>query len=435
MMEHSARATAMAGRSASGARGYLSVRAGRPCRRLLAKAREDAGHEADVVKFVVDSGAAMTRREAISMVSAAALSSSAIASLLRASPSVAAEPGILQTRRNELQSVLETLQGDPKDELAIAEKNLLNAQIKAYEANAEFVSKTRGLVTSGKQNFLQHAVLEVKDLDKAVKFWTQGLGMRVNRSRGSGPGRQAFVSYGPETLVAENGGNFALELVENPNTQVDNSGQYFQFALSNSLRVNRLYNSGGEITFGYGYFEIVAPDGYKVVVYIENRRDPFDLIGVPVDDVEATASYYERVFGMTADRKYGSVSVGRFEPARTPGSVLMTYGDPADNTSILLVPRVQGSKAEPPASVKIAVLDQDVFQRRDNLIQGGLQPKFVGEVPGTGGTKVALAVPRQGVPLVFVDYEDFEREQPQPTVLSIAEEIQQYVAMAKDDEN
>ena len=80
-------------------------------------------------------------------------------------------------------------------------------------------------------------------------------------------------------------------------------------------------------------------------------------------------------------------------------------------------------------------MDQDVFQRRDNLIQGGLQPKFVGEVPGTGGTKVALAVPRQGVPLVFVDYEDFEREQPQPTVLSIAEEIQQYVAMAKDDEN
>ena len=71
-MEHSARATAMAGRSASGARGYLSVCAGRPCRRLLAKAREDAGHEADVVKVVVDSGAAMTRREAISMVSAAA---------------------------------------------------------------------------------------------------------------------------------------------------------------------------------------------------------------------------------------------------------------------------------------------------------------------------------------------------------------------------
>ena len=58
------------------------------------------------------------------------------------------------------------------------------------------------------------------------------------------------MSYGPETLSAENGGMFALELVENPNSQQDNSGQYFQFALSNSLRVNRLYNAGGEITFG-----------------------------------------------------------------------------------------------------------------------------------------------------------------------------------------
>jgi len=61
--------------------------------------------------------------------------------------------------------------------------------------------------------------------------------------------------------------------------------------------------------------------------------------------------------------------------------------------------------------------------------------RYTGEVPGTGGTKVCLVAPTDGVPLVFVDYADFEREQPAPKVLSISEEIQAYVAMAQDDEN
>ena len=48
----------------------------------------------------------------------------------------------------------------------------------------------------------------------------------------------------------------------------------------------------------YGYFEIDAPDGYKVKVYIDNRRDPFDLVGVYVDDVESAVAYYQNILGM-----------------------------------------------------------------------------------------------------------------------------------------
>lgn len=321
----------------------------------------------------------------------------------------------------------------PKDEVALLEKGYLDGQIKSIEANMKFLDQKRPLVESGKENFLQHAVLEVSDVDKAVRFWTEGLGMKVNRSRNTDGVKQAFVSYGPETLTADNGGMFALELIENKESKQDNSGQYFQFALSNSLRVNRLYNAGGEITFGYGYFEINAPDGYKVVVYIDNRRDPFDLIGVYVDDVEAAVSYYQKSFDMQPDRAYASQKVGRFDPERPKGSVLMTYGDPKDNTSILLIPR-QGQKPSPAKqSVKIAVLDKDVYERQEKLKSVGVEPAFVGPVPGIG-TKVALVLPNDGVPIVFVDYKDFEKEQPTPTVLSIKEEIQAYVAMAKLDE-
>ena len=147
--------------------------------------------------------------------------------------------------------------------------------------------------------------------------------------------------------------------------------------------------------------------------------------------VSAAATYYEKTFGMKGDRKYGDVEVGRFEPKRTKGSVLVSFDDPKDNTSILLVPR----KKPAPATVKIAVLDKDVYERERLLASVGVTPKFVGEVPGTGGTKVALVAPTKGFPLVFVDYTDFEREQPEPTVLTVKEEIQEYVKMAKDDEN
>ncbi|QDZ24642.1 putative glyoxalase [Chloropicon primus] len=371
-----------------------------------------------------------SRRDALATI-ASLLCAPSLSSLFPA-VALADELGILDIRRGELKAVLSTLEkSDNKDELALAEKNLLETQIKAYEINEKFVSRTRQGVVDGSRNFLQHAVLEVKDLDKSVKFWTQGLGMKVNRTRGN----QAFVSFGPETLTAADGGKFALELVENPSTTQDNSGQFFQFALSNSLRVNRVANSGGDITFGFGYFEITAPDGYKVVVYIENRRDPFDLVGVYVNDVDAAAKYYERVFGMAADRSYGDKEVGRFEPARIKGSVLMTYGAADENTGILLVPKSSSKEASSVQSIKIAVLDKDVNERKEKLVAAGLTPKFTGEVPGTGGTKVSLAVPREGVPLVFVDYNDFEREQPKPAVLTIGEEIQAYVAMAKDDEN
>ena len=359
--------------------------------------------------------AASTRRDL--------LFASAGAGVLLLPTQQASAAGVLELRRDELKAALA--------EDNEANTGYLEGEIKRIESNAEYLGRTRPMVADGKGNFLQHAVLEVKDLDKAVTFWTQGLGMKVNRARGSGRGRQAFVSYGPETLTADNGGKFALELVENPNSTQDNSGQFFQIALPNSLRVNRLYNSGGDITYGYGYFEIDAPDGYKVVVYIDNRRDPFDLVGVYVDDVSAAATYYEKSFGMKVDRKYGDVEVGRFEPKRTKGSVLVSFNDPQDNTSILLVPR----KKPAPATVKIAVLDKDVYERERMLASVGVTPKFIGEVPGTGGTKVALVAPTKGVPLVFVDYNDFEREQPEPAVLTVKEEIQEYVKMAKDDEN
>lgn len=371
-----------------------------------------------------------TRRRAVARMVAASVAAIAPDTLAAMQARADESKGVsaLAQRRKELALVKDKLAKDPEDALLLSERYYLESEVGKIESNAAFLASTRSAVQKGESRFMQHAVLEVRDLDKAVLFWTQGLGMSVNRARGEGSSRQAFVSYGPESLKYGGGGKFALELIENPSaTGETNGNQFFQVALPSSLRVNRLYASGGEITFGYGYFEIDAPEGYKVKAYIENRRDPFDLIGVYVDDVDKAAAYYASAFGMTADRKYADSSIDNFEPKRPKGSVLMTYGSPKDNASILLIP----GKGRP-SGIKIAVLDRDVFAREKELESKGVSPAFVGPVPGIG-TKVALVKPEMGVPLVFVDYEDFEGEQPLEAVRPVSEEIERLVAQAKED--
>lgn len=62
--------------------------------------------------------------------------------------------------------------------------------------------------------YLQHAVIECRDLDDEVDFWTKGMGMRVLRTRTIGGKQTKFVGYGPETLKSSVGGHFALEITE-----------------------------------------------------------------------------------------------------------------------------------------------------------------------------------------------------------------------------
>jgi len=57
----------------------------------------------------------------------------------------------------------------------------------------------------------------------------------------------------------------------------------------------------------------------------------------------------------------------------------MTYnGSPQDNTSILLIPSEAKQKGKRP-SVKIAVLDKDVFERKASLQSLGVNPKYAQE--------------------------------------------------------
>ena len=63
-------------------------------------------------------------------------------------------------------------------------------------------------------------------------------------------------------------------------------------------RVSKIKANGGQITYSYGNLEVIAPGGFLVKVYVAEGRDPFELVALRCDDVEATATYYEQVLGM-----------------------------------------------------------------------------------------------------------------------------------------
>lgn len=47
---------------------------------------------------------------------------------------------------------------------------------------------------------------QVRDMDAEIKFFTEGLGMKVMRQRDVGGVRNVFVAYGPESLKVKDGG-------------------------------------------------------------------------------------------------------------------------------------------------------------------------------------------------------------------------------------
>ena len=96
--------------------------------------------------------------------------------------------------------------------------------------------------------------------------------------------RSCIVSYGPETLRADDGGMFALKLIEaarDGSKTASSSGSsvdapagagsqatmgnlaFLQVALPNQIRISQVYENGGELITGYGYLSIRAPGGYE----------------------------------------------------------------------------------------------------------------------------------------------------------------------------
>ena len=220
------------------------------------------------------------------------------------------------------------------------------------QANSTYLDRLRPKVSSGDAGYLQRIVLTVDaDLfDDEVYFWKNAMGMRVTRERkgaADGGGRCVVFAYGQETLAADDGGKAGVELREaSPSAaspaagsrrNLGNGLDYVSVAVPYGIRVSRIYESGGELVYGFGYFDVRSPSGYAVRARVAARRDSAELVAVNVPDVKETERYYVETFGMVGR---APLDENGYAPKSPPGSRLLTFGDPKETMGLLLQPLV-----------------------------------------------------------------------------------------------
>lgn len=265
-----------------------------------------------------------------------------------------------------------------------------------------------GLPASG--SFVQHAVINVNDMDANIKFFCDGLGMKVLRQRTVGEDRNVFVGYGKETLTTPDGGYFSLELVK---TKKDvyiqgASFQYIGLTLPETLiGINsKAIEAGGQTVPHWflekDFVELKSPDAITVRVKRGSRRDPFTVVALGTNDLSKSEAYFKESLGMTDQ---GGL-LGVLGPLAGNGKLL---GYDKDGVAVALVPVKQtASKGE--LFDKLAILTKDTVAKSELIEKSAFgSVLFAGEVPGIG-TKVANTIDKENHGVVFVDYADFEKE-------------------------
>lgn len=276
--------------------------------------------------------------------------------------------------------------------------------------------------------FAQHATLQVPDMAAALKFYVDGVGMKVIRTRAGPLFNTTVVGFGPEALEVPPsfvfgvsstngyGGHFTLELNSQKEEAADgeedadffydpgNGVQFLQIAVD-SYRISQVVKAGGIIESGYGYLQVLAPGGLRLKLLSGARRDPPMFLAVKVKDMKRSVQWYTDVAGMTKlpfprAREAGSP----FEPEQPAGSVFMAYEGEA--FGVVLIPAAKGDQINPGSVVSVAILAEDVEKVAESL--GGT----VGVDSARGeGRSVAVADP-DGYSVRFVEYSDWRGQLP-----------------------
>lgn len=288
--------------------------------------------------------------------------------------------GSIAEKRSRLVEVEKLYKSNPEDPYIFGEKAQLESDIDVLKRNGEFTNKMAKDVASGAAVFPESFRVSVPNMNDAVRFWTGGCGALVLSTRRDASGANVTrVGFGPQSLRANDGAKFALELVEtgkpSPVSVETSVLQYVQLAMP-VFRLSQVMAYGGEIESAYGWTELTAPGGLPLRVHIdENRRDPFEFVALRTSDIKGAVKHYEGL-GMqvvaeeTAGTKLklgGSYGIRRetkdaFEVDREPGAIQMSYGDPALTTGLLLLPpKKRGAKLSlgSPVPYQLGVVGQE----------------------------------------------------------------------------
>eukprot|EP00612_Vaucheria_litorea_P002712 CAMPEP_0171458024 /NCGR_PEP_ID=MMETSP0945-20130129/3861_1 /TAXON_ID=109269 /ORGANISM="Vaucheria litorea, Strain CCMP2940" /LENGTH=308 /DNA_ID=CAMNT_0011983735 /DNA_START=115 /DNA_END=1041 /DNA_ORIENTATION=+ len=267
----------------------------------------------------------------------------------------------------------------------------------AYSDNS-----VEGLPTSG--FYIQHAVLNVNNLESNIKFWCDGLGMEIIRERTINGSRTVFLSYGKETLQEKNQGYFSLELSQKKKTEygMGNSFKFLTLTLPEKpiklgLRVTE--NFGQIVPHWFlekNFVEFSSPDGVSVRVKQGNKRDPITSLTFGSKNLQKTKEYYANVLKMKQLNK--NPFEKRLDMGYEGGNIQLSFLKETSD----ITPGVIFNK--------LAVVTNNAYEMGDLVKQSDFgKVLFVGEVPNIG-TKVANTIDKDFHGTVFVDYDDFEKE-------------------------
>ncbi|KAH7569470.1 hypothetical protein JRO89_XS06G0167500 [Xanthoceras sorbifolium] len=174
-----------------------------------------------------------------------------------------------------------------------------------------------------------HVVYRVGDLDRTIKFYTEGFGMKLLRRRDVPEEKysNAFLGFGPEES------NFVVELTYNYGvTSYDIGDGFRHFSIGTPdvyKMVEKIRALGGTVTGEpapvIGGTAIIAfvqdPDGYTFKI-LERASTPKPLCQVMlhVSDLDRSIKFYEKALGMKLQRKFD-------RPEHKHSLAMIGYGD------------------------------------------------------------------------------------------------------------
>ncbi|KAH7569475.1 hypothetical protein JRO89_XS06G0168000 [Xanthoceras sorbifolium] len=264
---------------------------------------------------------------------------------------------------------------------------------------------------------LLHAVYRVGDLDRTIKFYTEGFGMKLLRKRDIPEEKysNAFLAFGPEES------NFAVELTYNYGvTSYDIGAGFGHFGIATQdvyKMVENIRALGGNVTREPGPVKggnsVIAfvkdPDGY-IFELIQRGPTPEPLCQVMlrVGDLDRSIKFYEKALGMKLLRK-----IERPEYKYT--LAMIGYADEYETTVLELTYNYGVTEyAKGNAYAQVAISTDDVYKSAEvvDLVTqdlGGKITRQPGPLPGIN-TKITAFLDPDGWKTVLVDNEDFLKE-------------------------
>ena len=222
-----------------------------------------------------DAGSRLSRR--LSLFGGLAGVASA-ASLAEALPATAGE--VLDQLQALLSDAEAAIEADPENEQLVGQRTFFENQLERVQLNASFVDRLRPRVQMGELPYLQRMVFAVRDelWEDEIYFWKNAMGCRVTRETRDSAGETVtgvVLAFGQESLSADDGGKGGVELRKKSSFKEtilrNDSGDenaaslaYVSLSVPYGVRVSRIYESGGELVYGFGYFDVRSPSGYAV---------------------------------------------------------------------------------------------------------------------------------------------------------------------------